>query len=117
MVGDGFQLSVSSVTDLADAFAEKQQRFHEVGGPLREAAASIDTGDPGLDAETRDVIRRVNDMFVLIGDTWGRFADALDTVVDNYQQADQQVADGYRALGDGTPAGGTPGTAENVPMA
>jgi hypothetical protein len=111
-MGDGFQLSVSAVTRLADAFADKEQRFHEVGGPLQEAASSIDTGDPGLDAETRDIIRRVNDMLVLIGDTWGRFADALDTVVENYQQADQQVAESYQSLG-ATAAG----TTDNVPMA
>ncbi|HEX4705971.1 MAG TPA: hypothetical protein VH352_27895 [Pseudonocardiaceae bacterium] len=100
-MGDGFQLSVSAIGRLADSFSGQQDRFHEVGGPLREAAGSISTGDAALDAETRDVIGRVNDLFVLIGDTYGRFADALNTVVDNYQQADQQVADSYRELLDG----------------
>lgn len=110
-MGDGFQLSVSALTGLADAFADQQQMFHQLGGPLQAAAAPIDTGDPGLDAETRDVIGRVNDMLMLIGDTWDRLAGTVDTVVDNYQQADQQVADSYRELMDGT------GTAQNVPAA
>lgn len=105
-MSDGFELSVSAVSRLADAFADKQDRFRQVGAPLTAAAASIDTGDAGLDAETRDVIRRVNDMFALMGDTWWCLAGAVDTVVDNYQQGDQQVADGYRALMDGVPADG-----------
>jgi hypothetical protein len=111
-MGDGFQLSVSAVTQLADSFADKQQRFQEVGGPLQDAAAAIDTGDPGLDAETRDVMRRVNAMFVAIADAWDHGAGALDTVVENHQQIDQQVAGGYGALMDGTPATGT----ADVPM-
>ena len=112
-MGDGFQLSVSAVARLADAFADKQKRFHQVGDPLTEAAASIDTGDASLDAETRDVIRRVNDMFALMGDTWWRLAGAVDTVVDNYQQGDEQVADSYRELMDDVSGAGT----ADVPMA
>lgn len=113
-MGDGFELSVSAVSGLADAFADQQQRFHQLGGPLQDAAATIDTGDAGLDVETRAVIGRVNTMLGLIGDTWDRLAGAVDTVVDNVQQTDQQVADSYRELSDG--AAGT-GTAQNVPMA
>ena len=102
-MGESFQLSVSAVTRMADAFADRRETFHQIGAPLTAAAAAIDTGDAGLDAETREVVRRVTEMFALMGDTWWRLAGAVDTVVDNYQQGDQQVADSYRELMDDVP--------------
>ena len=106
-MGDGYQLSVSAVTRLADSFAGHQQPVRAIGGPLLDAAGSINTGDPALDAETRDVISRVNELFTLVGDTLGRFSDALNDVVDNYQQGDQQVADSFAELMDGNVPGST----------
>ena len=106
-MGDGYQVSVSAVTRLADSFVGHQQPVRAIGAPLLDAASLINTGDPTLDAETRTVISRVNDLVTLVGDTLGRFSEALNDVVDNYQQGDQQVADSFAELMDDNVLGAT----------
>jgi hypothetical protein len=100
---DGFTVSTPTVGKLADTFTTQQQNFHDLGSPLTRAAAAVNTGDGGVDADTRAVAGQVNDVFTRIGAAMGQAGAALADVVAGYQDADQQVADGYRGLGADSP--------------
>jgi uncharacterized phage infection (PIP) family protein YhgE len=95
---DGYDVSLPALDDLAQSLANGQQVLRDSADPMLRAAGRISTGDPGLDAETENLISGVNNLFGRIADALGRTGDAVLAAADNYQDGDARAAAGYQQL-------------------
>lgn len=100
-MSDGFHVDLGALTKLADTMADQQQTVAALGEPMQQRAGQLNTGDPGLDGETRALVARVNDLFSRFGDAFVTIANKLDTAADAYRSFDQNAAESYRSLWDG----------------
>jgi uncharacterized protein YukE len=97
-MSDGFQVSLSALTGLAGTFDSRQQGFRSLGGPLRQSAAAVRTGDAALDSEIQNVVGHCDAVFGQMADALGQFADGLRANAQNYQDVDSQTAQSLQAL-------------------
>ncbi|HEX6352954.1 hypothetical protein [Actinophytocola sp.] len=87
-----FHVSVSEVTRLARTFAERQQIPADLGGPLRQSAGGMRTGDPALDAEARQLFDQYQALLDGVRDAFDYTAGALTDVADASQRFDEERA-------------------------
>ena len=92
-MSDGFHVSPPALTRLAGTFADQQQPFHRLGGPVQQRAGAVDTGDAALDADTRRVIELVGDLFRQFGEGVASAGTVIDEVAADYQARDGESAD------------------------
>lgn len=87
-----FHVSVPAVTQLAGTFAQRQQIPADLGGPLRESAGGIRTGDPALDAATRQLFDRYQAVLDRVREAFEYTAGELTQVADAAQRFDEDRA-------------------------
>jgi hypothetical protein len=87
-----FHVSVPVVTQLARTFAERQQIPADLGGPLRESAGGMRTGDPALDAETRQLFDQYQALLDRIREAFEYTSGRLTEVADASQRFDEERA-------------------------
>jgi ABC-type transporter Mla subunit MlaD len=92
-MSDGFHVSPSALNRLAGTFADQQQPFQRLCGPVQQRAGAVDTGDPALDADTRRVMDLVSSVFQQFGEGVARTGTVLDEIAADYQATDGESAD------------------------
>jgi hypothetical protein len=102
-MSDGFAVDLDAVTRLADTLAEQQQAVATSGGPMRQRADRLDTGDPALDAETRALVAEADNLVIRFADAFVAIANGLDTAVESYRSYDAEAAASYRELANAQP--------------
>ncbi len=97
-MSDGFHVSPPALTRLAGTFADQQQPFHRLGGPVQQRAGAVDTGDAALDADTRRVMDLVSSVFQQFGEGMSLAGSVIDEVAADYQATDGESADQQDAI-------------------
>jgi uncharacterized protein YukE len=92
-MSDGYQVSLPALVRLAGSFAGQQQSFRQLGDPVQQRAAAVDTGDAALDAEVRTVIDTVHTLFGQFGDVLEQTGTVLAEITADYEERDQRVVD------------------------
>src|SRR5262245_31394964 len=90
-----------AVTELAGTFTQRQGIPSEAGQPMLESAGGVRTGDPALDAETKQLFEQYQELLDRIGEAFEYGAAALTDVVDSTHQFDAAKAAQHQEL---TPA-------------
>lgn len=91
-------VTASTVTGLADTFTQRQQVPSDLGGPLRHGAGAVRTGDPALDAETKELFEQYQALLDRVSEAFGYTAGELTHVADATQQFAAERATETRQL-------------------
>jgi hypothetical protein len=88
---DGFTIWPGEVQALADTFQEQQGVPNEVAQAI-QGASSIDTGDPSLDAETRELAAEIGRVLQAMAKILSGASDGLNQVTQDFMDTDDTVA-------------------------
>ena len=103
-MSDGYQVSPAALTGLAATFESRQQSFRSAGGPLRQGAAAVSTGDASLDAEIRNVVGQCDAVLGQMADALGKAAAGLRANAQDYQDTESENAQDFDDLMRPTPS-------------
>jgi hypothetical protein len=92
MMHDGFRFVAERVTAVAQAFGSKQDTPKRLAGPL-DRVGTVQTGDTGLVATTRDIVSQITTLLGQYSDCLRAEALDLELTVIAYTTADEDVAD------------------------
>ena len=92
-MSDGYHVSTPALVRLAGTFAGQQQSTQQLGGPVQQRAAAVDTGEAALDAETRTLIDTVNTLFGQFGNGLEQTGTILTEIAADYDTSDRRSAD------------------------
>lgn len=93
-----FHMDESAVAQLAGTFDQRQRIPAGLGGPLVESAGAVRTGDPALDARTKQLLSQYQDILTRIGELFGDTAGALIGVADAAGEFDTEHAAEHEGL-------------------
>lgn len=99
-MADGYHVSLPALVRLAGTFTDQQQGARQVGGPLQQSAAAVDTGEAALDAETRTLAETLNTLFGLFGDGMARTGTVLTETAEDYAATDRYTAEDMNRIAD-----------------
>src|SRR5690349_1959847 len=88
---DGFMIRLDAMQETADQIREQQEVPNEVAQAI-EAASTINTGDPSLDAETRELATEMGTVLRNMAKILSRAADGLVQNGQDFVDADAAVA-------------------------
>jgi len=91
--GDGFRAELDGLTAASQALAGQRAAPTGLARGL-DAVATVQTGDPSLDARIRALAERLSAGLTRLSEAIGQDADGLAQVADTYRSADADVAAG-----------------------
>ncbi|HEX6355443.1 DUF6317 family protein [Actinophytocola sp.] len=92
-MSDGYRVSTPSLVRLAGTFTGQQKGVQQLGGPVQQSAAAVDTGEAALDAETRTLIDTINTLFGQFGQGLELTGTILTEIAEDYDTSDLDSAE------------------------
>lgn len=99
-MADGYHVSPPALVRLAGTFTGQQQGARQVGDPIRQSVAAVDTGEAALDSETRSLVDTLNTLFGLFGDGLAQTGTILSEIAEDYETSDRYSAEDMSRIGD-----------------
>jgi hypothetical protein len=106
---DGFMVCPEEVQALAGKFQERQGVPNEVATAI-QSASTVQTGDPGLDAETRELATELGTVLQSLARILTTASEGLDRVAQDYVDTDDFVGSLFDQIQGGDDGSGEDGT-------
>jgi hypothetical protein len=113
-VSDDFVVNLNEVMTASETFVGQQGVPERLSGSF-QGAATVDTGDPGLDSQIRAVAEQFAALLSLMSQAVQYGADGLSETAQGYWDTDQSVVDRFDRIGQQGSEGSAP--TEGTPMA